>query len=193
MIYKNEIDPLPVPDSPNNDALEAIIEVYYQVEGYITSAGKWFWVKEKGKKQRGYQDIDILAIKRDETIIGSVTSNLDDKIGFNNKGNIDTKRRDSLVKYFERVEWYLKSVKDYSWLIEKPRVIKRDLIYLNAIKNKDKFNKLKLVLGENQIQPISGQELFIKVNDYLDKNSNLKVQNPMLRTFQVLKSKGLMK
>ena len=75
-----EIQNIPVTDSPNNDAFEAVVEVYFQTQGYITSAGKWFWVWEDGKKQRGYQDIDVLAIKDDETVIVSVTSNLDDKV-----------------------------------------------------------------------------------------------------------------
>ena len=114
MIYKNEIDPLPVPDSPNNDALEAIIELYYQLEGHITSAGKWFWAMEKGKQQRGYQDIDILAINKNETIIVSVTSGLDDKIGFNKDRILRSEQLENLVKYFNRVENYLRRIDHYS-------------------------------------------------------------------------------
>ena len=39
-----QIQSIPVSDSPNNDAFEAIVELYYQSEGFITSSGKWFWV-----------------------------------------------------------------------------------------------------------------------------------------------------
>jgi hypothetical protein len=71
-----EIQKVPTPDSPNHDAFEAVVELYYQTRGYLTSSGKWFWVKEPGKKLRGYQDIDVLAINQHEVLIVSVTSNL---------------------------------------------------------------------------------------------------------------------
>ena len=79
MIHENKIQDIPVSDSPNNDAFEAIVELYYQLNGFITSSGKWFWYAQKGKQQRGYQDFDVLAINGQETIIVSVSSNLDDR------------------------------------------------------------------------------------------------------------------
>jgi hypothetical protein len=59
IISADNIQSIPVTDSPNNDAFEAIVEAYYQAQGYITSAGKWFWVwdKENGKSKG---DIKIL-------------------------------------------------------------------------------------------------------------------------------------
>ena len=83
-----EIQSVPTPDSSNNDAFEAIIELYYQTLGYLTSSGKWFWVWEDGKKQRGYQDIDVLAVNEKEVVIVSVSSNLDDKLRQGKDGNI---------------------------------------------------------------------------------------------------------
>jgi len=192
MIYENEIDPLPVPDSPNNDALEVIIELYYQLEGHITSAGKWFWAKEKGKQQRGYQDIDILAINKNETIIVSVTSNLDDKIGFNKGRILRSEQLENLVKYFNRVENYFRGIDHYSWLVNSPRTIKYHLVYLGSLKDKTKMKIINDKLTENKIQVKSVEEMLKKIIEYLDDNKNLKVQNPMLRTFQVLKEKGLL-
>lgn len=49
---KYRIQNFPVTDSPNNDAFEAIVELYFQVLGCITSSGKWLWVWEKGKRQK---------------------------------------------------------------------------------------------------------------------------------------------
>ena len=97
-----KIQEIPVTDSPNNDAFEAIVEVYYQTEGYITSTGKWFWVWEDGKQQRGYQDIDVLAVSGDKTVIVSVTSNLDDKI--NTQGGVVNKEKlNKLSGHFFRI------------------------------------------------------------------------------------------
>jgi len=31
------------------DSFEALVEVYYQTKGYITSSNKWFWVRERVK------------------------------------------------------------------------------------------------------------------------------------------------
>jgi len=70
----------PVVDGFPADPFEALVEVYYQTKGYITSSNKWFWVWESGKKQGGYRDIDVLAVNDRETLIVSVTINLDDKI-----------------------------------------------------------------------------------------------------------------
>lgn len=92
---------IPVTDSPNNDAFEAIVEVYYQVRGYITSAGKWFWVWEDEKKQRGYQDIDVLAVSGDETIIISATSNLDDRVN-TKSGRANDEMLNKLKGHFNR-------------------------------------------------------------------------------------------
>ena len=81
-MVKNDIQKYPSSDSPNHDAFEGIVELYYEIKGYITSSGKWFWKKSDGRQQRGYQDIDVLAINGKETIIVSVSSNFDDKLNF---------------------------------------------------------------------------------------------------------------
>ncbi|MBO8181670.1 MAG: hypothetical protein H0Z28_02615 [Archaeoglobus sp.] len=78
---KREVQWYEIVDSPPTEPFEALVEVYFQTKGYITSSNKWFWVQERGKTQRGYRDIDILAINGEETLIVSVTTNLKDKIG----------------------------------------------------------------------------------------------------------------
>jgi len=39
MIHENKIQDIPVSDSPNNDAFEAIVELYYQLNGFTNI--KW--------------------------------------------------------------------------------------------------------------------------------------------------------
>ena len=114
-----QIQSIPTPDSPNNDAFEAIVELYYQVKGYITSSGKWFWVKEPTKRQRGYQDIDVLAVSGRELLIVSVTSGLDDKLRPRRNGSIRNDMLQKLKNHFERIECYLCKVPQYQWLLEK--------------------------------------------------------------------------
>jgi len=130
-----QIQSIPVADSPNNEALEGIVELYFQICGYITSSGKWFWVKEGKKKIRGYQDIDVLAINGHEIIIVSVTSNLDDKLRCDREGNINYEMLDKLGAYFRRVEMYLEHVKEYKWLVGSGKKIRKVVAYNHAFEN----------------------------------------------------------
>lgn len=112
---KTEALKSPVPDSSQAEPFESIVELYYQAKGYITSSNKWFWSWEKEKKkQRGWRDIDVLAVNNEETLIVAVTVNLHDKVG-------SKRNKDNLRDYFRRVEDYLKHVKEYRWLTQSPR------------------------------------------------------------------------
>ena len=122
----------PVVDSPHNDAFEAIVELYYQISGYITSSGKWFWVRGSGKKQRGYQEIDVLAVNREDVIIVSVTSGLDDKIRFNKRGQPRNDMFKKLQFHFSRIEEYLRQVPQYEWLMDKN--VKKVVAYVHGFK-----------------------------------------------------------
>jgi len=172
---------IPNPDSPNHDAFEAIVELYYQTSGYITSSGKWFWVMEDGKQQRGYQDIDVMAVSGDKLIIVSVTSNLDDKLRKNRNGDINNEMLQKLLSYFERVEQYLNNVEKYKWLCDKK--ICKVVAYNHAFKN---ANEIIQILSENEIETISAGNMLGKLIDYVEQ-PNLKIQNNMLRTIQLLK------
>ena len=86
----------PTADSVPTDSFEGLVAAYYQLKGYITSSNKWFWVRDENKKQRGYQDIDVLAIGQTETIIVSVTANLDDKVRRTRDGSLRTDMLDKL-------------------------------------------------------------------------------------------------
>ena len=113
------MQPGPVSDSSNRDAFEAVVELYYQTNGYITSSGKRFRVWEAGeKKRRGFQEIiDVLAISDRETVIVRVSSNLDDPLRFG-EHPLDIAAKLNLTKaYFERVTQYLKSVEQYAWMV----------------------------------------------------------------------------
>lgn len=176
-----KIQTIPNPDSPNHDAFEAIVELYYQISGYLTSSGKWFWVKEDDKQQRGYQDIDVMAVSGDELIVVSVTSNLDDKLRKNRNGDINNEMLQKLLSYFERVEQYLNAVDQYKWLCRNK--IRKVVAYNHAFQNAD--IEIIPILKENGIETISADEMLGKLLNYI-KQPNLKIQDQMLRTIQLL-------
>lgn len=60
------------------------------------------------KKQRGYQDIDVLTINNNETLVISVTINLDDKVRFGRDGKLKREMPEDISEYFDRVEKCLK-------------------------------------------------------------------------------------
>ncbi|WP_415883883.1 hypothetical protein [Neptuniibacter sp. QD34_54] len=180
-----KIQNIPVSDSPNNDAFEAIVELYYQTQGYITSSGKWFWVWEKGKKQRGYQDIDVLAINGKEALIVSVTSNLDDKLSQTRLGEINQDQLSKLKKFFYRVEQYLKTVPEYKWICEKS--IKYVVAYNHAVKKAE--HTVIPELYKHEIKVVSAKEMLGKLSSHIQQD-NLKVQDQMLRTIQLLGCNG---
>ena len=175
-----QIQTIPVSDSPNNDAFEGIVELYYQITGHITSVGKWFWVYDPVKKQRGYQDIDVLAVNATETVIVSVTSNLDDKINTQN-GLINIEKMAKLKEHFSRVEKYLCEVPQYQWLATKD--IKYVVAYIGAAKRTLPF--VTEELDKNGIHLVSCDSMFKVLKCHVEK-PNIKVQNQVLRTVQIM-------
>lgn len=175
------IQNIPVADSPNNDAFEAIVEVYYQAQGYITSAGKWFWVWEEGKKQRGYQDIDVLAVNGNEIVIVSVTSNFDDKVNAP-RDVLNVEMLNKLKGHFNRIRQYLEAVEQYKWMVCEPRKIRYVVAYNHA-----SVKKLALICGnlDKEIEIISAKEILKFLSKYTNQD-NLKIQNQLLRTIQLL-------
>lgn len=192
-----QIQNIPVTDSPNNDAFEALVEVYYQTQGYITSSGKWFWAwDEENKKQRGYQDIDVLAVNGRETIIVSVSSNLDDKINTqkspeNNDSNtnkriVNEKMITKLYDHFDRVKKYLEAVKQYNWLAE--RKIRCVVAY--ATFSPKILPIIIPALQEKNVELISTKEMLRALNEHT-KQPNLKIQNQLLRAIQLFQYKNI--
>ena len=182
-----QIQSIPNPDSPNNDAFEAIVELYYQTLGYLTSSGKWFWVWENDKKQRGYQDIDVLAVNENNVVIISVTSNLDDKLRKGRDGKINDRMLQKLISYFYRVEQYFESVPEYKWLTREDRKIRKVVAYNHAFKNANK--EIVPILNEYSIEVISAKEMLSTLSEYI-KQPNIKIQDQMLRTIQLLEYNG---
>ena len=165
----------PVTDSPNNEALEAIIELYYQLDGFITSSGKWF-----NTEKANYQDIDLLAVNATETHIVSVSTNLKEKVTVT-RNDAEDKKFVSTVSYFENVESFLQNVKEYRWLKEE-RKVKKILACLNVPKNHVK--QLEKLESKN-IQLLTPSEFLPTFLQ--NKNLNYtKIQNPTLRLVQVL-------
>ena len=176
-----KIQDIPVPDSPNYDAFEAVVELYYQINGYITSSGKWFWVWETGKRQRGYQDIDVLAISEHYVKIISVTTCLDDKLRTGRDGQIKEDMAKKVSSYFTRVESYLSNVDDYNWLVN-GKEIKKVIAYSHSYKRKKSTIEKKL--REMEIELISSKHIIQSLQAYT-KQKNLKIQDHMLRLIQL--------
>jgi hypothetical protein len=168
----------PVTDSPHNDAFEGIVDVYFQTQGYITSAGKWFWVWEDGKKQRGYQDIDVLAVNSTEAVIVSVTSNLDDKV---NTKNVELLKK--LKDHFHRVHRYLDAVNEYRWMVQNPRTVRYVVAYSHATLGS--LEGILESLRNEGIETLSAKDILTSLGKHTNL-PNLKIQNQLLRTVQLL-------
>lgn len=179
------IQNIPVTDSPNNDAFEAVVETYYQTLGYITSSGKWFWVWDKasGKKLRGYQDIDVLAVNKDETLIISVSSNLDDKVNTKRGGGVNLDLLKKLEQYFIRAREYLEAVNEYKWMVGGERHVRYILAYNHAFQGTQPT--IVQALQQKNIQTVSAREMFAALRKHA-KQPNLKIQSPLLRAIQLL-------
>jgi len=163
----------PIVDSAQIDPFESLVEMYYQTKGYITSSNKWFWFFEEGKKQRGYQDIDVLAIDENETLIITVTTNLDDKINNINK----------LHEFFKRVREYLKNVQQYSWLMKD-----RKIRYVIAFAYGDRMARnISQELKEESIELLSSNEIIRNLRDYISnlKKSGLRTNNQLARIIEL--------
>jgi hypothetical protein len=181
-MYK-DIQDFPVSDSTDSDVFEAIVELHYQLKGYITSNGKWVWVWEEGKQQRGYQDIDVLAVGEHKTVIVSVTSNLNDKISTNQQsGDVNRESLENLKNYFDRVERYLSKVPQYRWLIANDRV-ERTIAYGSP---KTEREVIKNALQSEGISLLSAGEMIDSILKYLEK-PNWKTQNQILKLLQIFK------
>lgn len=186
-MVNNAIQSYPTSDSPENDAFEAIVKLYFELQGYLTSSGKWFWKMEEGKQQRGYQDIDVLAVNGIDTIIVSVASNFDDKLSKKN-GAINHEKADKFLQYFSRVEEYLATTESYRWLVADRRNVIRVLAVINQPKKLDSY---KGFLDQHKITVIDKADLLSGKNGVLTylkdhQKKGLKIKNPILRVVQLM-------
>lgn len=179
----SSVQDYPSVDSPQAEPFEGLVEMYYQMRGYITSSNKYFWVREKKKKQRGYKDIDVLATNENETYIVQVSSGLDDKIRYGRDGKVRRDMLSDLKKYFEWVEEYLRSVQDYGWLVN-DRKVKRIVAYYYAPKSS---KKVKPALKEAGIQLLSAREIFQFLRGEVPeiKRKGLKTNNQLLKMIKL--------
>ncbi len=70
---EDTVQDTPSVDSDNTEPFEGLVETHFQSKGYITSSNKWFWYWQEGKQQRGYKDIDVLAINSTEKMLIDIT------------------------------------------------------------------------------------------------------------------------
>lgn len=174
----------PMVDGNTRDSLESLVEIYYQMKGYITSSNKMFWVKTPGKAQRGYQDIDLLAVNAKETYIVSVTSNLNDKVRFARDGSVNEELLERTVEYFHRVEEFLEEVEQYQWLLRE-REVNWVIAYLRGYRTRHK--QISEAVDNWSIELISVIEILkyleSKVKDL--KTKGLNPNNDLLRMVQI--------
>jgi hypothetical protein len=185
-IQKDKIKNFPVPDSIAVEPFESIVELYYQTQGYITSSNKWFKLQKKGKRP-GSSDIDVLAISKDETLIVSVTVNLDDKIRCRRNGNIREDMKRNLCDHFEHVMKYLKNVSQYSWLVGNSRQIRKILAYQCGYKKGGKNERMvNEALLNCSIKPLYSDKITTDLIKYVRKTQqqfhgqNLKTNNSLV-------------
>ena len=175
-----KIQDYPMVDGNPHDSFEGLVELYFQMKGYITSSNKHFWVRESKKKQRGYQDIDILAINNTETLIVSVSSNLDDKV---NTSKIHSKT----LNHFKRVYSFLGGVKEYKWLLKTSRKQRKIIAYMSGYKTPESYEKVIALLKPKGIELLS----VFTIVDFLMKELRrlkelgLKPENNLVRLLQV--------
>lgn len=184
----DKIQDFPTVDSISTEPFEYLVEIYYQIKGFITSSNKWFWIFESGKQQRGYQDIDILAVNETETLIISVTSNLDDKIRFGRDNKLRKDMIENLDKYFSRVETYLKNVEEYAWLVKSDRKIRRVIAYAYGGYEEERRNKeIREELKKKGIELISSEEIIKDVKDTIKemRKKGLKTNNYLVKMIQL--------
>lgn len=175
----------PTVDSPPTDPLEALVAAYYQHKGYLTSSAKWFWVRDSTKQQRGYQDIDVLAVNSQETVIVSVSGNLDDKVRFDTKNVLQDKLLAKQLEYFSRVELYLNNVEEYKWLVS-GRSIKRVIAYASGKPLAIRLNN-DITWQARQIELRHVGEIIQELRDLLnDPEFRLKTNNQIVKLLQII-------
>jgi hypothetical protein len=177
-----ECQKIAVSDSPSYEAFESLVEVYFQINGYITSTGKWFQAKNPEKQQGGHRDIDVLAINASETVIVSVSTNLKEKAGLKN-GEF-TESFLATKEYYEIVQLYLQGVPEYSWMVGKERKVRKILAVANVEKQKMELIKK---INENDIEVLHREVIFNRIKEYVSIKG-LKIQHEVLKAFQLLHS-----
>ncbi len=180
-----DIQSYPSFDSVQTEPFEALVAAYFQANGFITSSNKWFWSRDNRKKQRGYRDVDVLAINGSETRIVSVVVNLDDKIRHNRSRLLQHDMLAELETYFSLVEKFLRETPDYSWIVDRQhRAVLRVLAYKSGPLRPD----VEDALEKSHIEPLPGrkviQVLKERVSEYGKKG--IKSNNPTVKLVELM-------
>ncbi len=180
---EDAVQKIPSVDSDNTEPFEGLVETYFQSKGYITSSNKWFWYWQEGKQQRGYKDIDVLAMSSNETVLIDVTGELTDKIGFDKKRNL---KSDNLNMLFYKEIKYLENVPQYSWLLEK-RKIRKVIAYVYGKPLSERLTKNKDFL-KSGIELLSSDKIIEELIKYNQRKS-LKTNNSIMKMIQLFNKK----
>ena len=179
------IQDYPTTDNTPTDPFEGLVAAYYQLKGYMTSSNKWFWVWEKGKRQRGYQDIDVLAVNAEETVIVSVTGNLDDKVRFTKQGVLRKDMLEKLEDYFRRAKEYLEAVPEYRWLVSKGRRVRKVVAFASGDRLAE---RIRDEVGTCGIELVSAREVTRYLQETIaeQKRRGLRTNNQFVKLVQLL-------
>ena len=179
------IQDYPTTDNTPTDPFEGLVAAYYQLRGYITSSNKWFWVREEQKRQRGYQDIDVLAINADETVIVSVTGNLDDKIRYTREGVLRSDMLGKLEDYFGRAREYLASVPEYKWLVDDGRRVRKVVAFASG---DGLARRIRSEVERYGIELLSAKEITRYLQETIaeQKKRGLRTNNQFVKLVQLL-------
>lgn len=172
-------------DSPPTDPLEAIVEAWYQSRGFITASNKWFWVHVDPKRPRGYQDIDVLAVGKKETVLVSVSTNLDDKVRCDLKGRVNRAMLRRLSVHFDRAETFVREVREYRWLVARGRSIARVVAYGTGEKLAETVEK---PLAQQGIDLLPLRTVLADLRQFVQKSrkQGLRTNNQVIRLFTLL-------
>lgn len=195
------------------DPFESLIEIYYQLLGYITSSNKAFLVhwEEFNAEKKEYEnkaatvDIDLIAINRSETVIVQIAMNLQDKVGNEDK-QLET------IEHFKRVEMYLSTVKQYRWLLNddiddsRDREVRWEIVFFNGYKKYSKEREKVIELARMQFPEMTDDEIEKHIDEgtyklkfvnlysvltdilarFLKRETSGRINNSIVRTIQAL-------
>ncbi len=151
------------------EAYEKIVQIWLDMLGYITTTTRFFWSKLENKKQRGYRDLDVLAINEEELLIVSVTTELATKVATKEWGNTKF--------FFDLAEKYLKETEHYKWMTKKK--IRKIIFYFYTYRTEEKRKEVLLKCKDAGLETKSFKDALLDMKEYFDIHETGKTESPV--------------
>lgn len=163
---------------------EAIVELWLQTKGYITSTSKWFGGhRASSGNRKGSLDIDVLAVSGEKTLIVSVTTNEDDKVA--RPASSSPTLKPSTTRMFEQSERFLRGVKEYAWMV-RSRPVEWWLIHFWPHKKR----RSKIVLSNRkEILVWAWEDIRHDFYEYFAKHRKGRIGNPTAKAVKLFVGK----